>query len=1047
VTAAKAAQTGSTTGGQTFTLTTGTDSLTGSTGNDTFVATNTATAATLGAFDVINGGDGTDTLALNDVNAVTALTGTINSIEKLVVKSASSVGAIGSGATAGAKGVDTLSFAVAPGAGEKYTVVINGVTYTSNAVATADAAGAAGAVAAVINAVLGAGTATVFNGTVIVSGSAVGAAMPVISATGVTDPTSVAAVSNTVVPAAAAAAVTAATFDATGKGFTSLDVTAAGASDIKADATTKVAVNNTVGTTKVTGGTDVTIKSAGAVTAATVKGATDVTVTKVSTGATSVTGGSTVKVTAAGSALDTQGQATGVAASGSITVGAAPAAINDPASATGYPQVIQDLAKDATGDVTIKYSTDYKTLAGQASSVYGTGAVSAYTNGATIVSITGGATATVTDVQTTKLKADAAATAKAGESKLHTVILDGVSGASTLTSDVLTDVRIFNSGYAGRAASDVTVNNAVDGGHALTLTVGNNAAGAKVTDATATTVTVKTEAQANSTATNASASTIGINAAKATSLTFSNAQKVTVDQGNSTLAAVATITANGAGALALGAVNTTKLTSIDASAATGAVSASIGATITGASTDHSLAVKTGSGNDVITLTGTIKGGLNPTTNAAVANTVELGAGNDSLLSNGGAIQAGATVDGGAGTDTIAASLVNAGNASLIKNFEVLDVGGLGGAAFSFDASLLGASQITGVSVSAAMVNTNVVSIANLANAATVNVTGLDAVAGTAAGKLVVTQVGAATGTADALTVNFAATSTTANKTAGLASLTTSGDETINLVSGGTAKTAADNFVANKLTLLQDTGNSIVTVAITGANDFTLGGVTQNTATPAVDPTANVAGSLKLIDGSAATGNLTITAGGSTSLLKADGTASAFNTVYTGLTIKGGAGTDNLTISAKNGVVSGGAGDDVITVGAAVSTTLTGDAGKDTFDVSLALAGTASATTAVVTTIGDLGVGDKIKFAALTGLTKTTADVASATDLTSAIDLALKNVAVTSGKAAWFAWGSDTYLVVEDAGADGFGANDLIVKLTGTLDLTNATIAANTLTIV
>lgn len=85
-----------TTTGQTFMLTTGADNIVGTSGNDTIngdVAFNNATAAydtpTLGAFDVINGGAGTDTLTITQQKTATAYTlpaATITNVENLVIK-------------------------------------------------------------------------------------------------------------------------------------------------------------------------------------------------------------------------------------------------------------------------------------------------------------------------------------------------------------------------------------------------------------------------------------------------------------------------------------------------------------------------------------------------------------------------------------------------------------------------------------------------------------------------------------------------------------------------------------------------------------------------------------------------------------------------------------------------------------------------------------------------------------------------------------------------------------------------------------------------
>lgn len=81
--------------GQTFALTAGVDNITGSAGDDTIVgdlAFNNTTAAydtpTLGVFDVINGGAGTDTLNITQLSAAayTLPAASISNVENLVIK-------------------------------------------------------------------------------------------------------------------------------------------------------------------------------------------------------------------------------------------------------------------------------------------------------------------------------------------------------------------------------------------------------------------------------------------------------------------------------------------------------------------------------------------------------------------------------------------------------------------------------------------------------------------------------------------------------------------------------------------------------------------------------------------------------------------------------------------------------------------------------------------------------------------------------------------------------------------------------------------------
>ncbi len=61
-----------------------------------------------------------------------------------------------------------------------------------------------------------------------------------------------------------------------------------------------------------------------------------------------------------------------------------------------------------------------------------------------------------------------------------------------------------------------------------------------------------------------------------------------------------------------------------------------------------------------------------------------------------------------------------------------------------------------------------------------------------------------------------------------------------------------------------------------------------------------------------------------------------------------------------------------------------------------------------------------------------------------IDTALAIAALTdtANEISWFQYGSNTYIVAND-GTAGFAAGDLLVKLTGLIDLTNATLNATT----
>jgi hypothetical protein len=1041
----------------TFTLTTGIDKVTGGAGADTVVAT----TATMSANDSADGGDGVDTLTITQADAVAALAGTYTNIENLVVKSDAAVGGASVAAVTASAATYTITTPGGTTGSVTLTVGAQDVIYTGSATAATAATNAAAAIVASLTSqgytVVTSGTPTATevkvarsSDVITVTGLTSGAALPVITAKAAAAGADYPAITSVAGKAAVTASV-GSVLSAT-KFATDVNVTAGTEAGVSAAATANVTVKATAGAASVVGGNDVTASGKGSVVVTDAAGNVKVTVTSLASGATTVNSGKAVTVTAAATKLNTDANAvSGSLATGTVTIGTAPVAGTNPTTTTGYPQVITDVIDNPTGDVTVNYSTTFTTQAGQFTRAFGNGAVNVYTNGAKNVSVTGGATATITDVQTTKLSATSASTAVAGTSTLNNVTINGTTGAVGITSNALDTLKVVNTASAGSTA--VTVTNATTAGHSLALTVGN--ATATVTDDTATSVTVTTEAQTESTAAGASASTLTLNAAKATTLTFSNSLKVTNVAG--TTGKITSIVANGSGALDLVAIQAAtgtvdKLTSIDASAATGAVSMELTRTIAGASTDHSLTVTTGSGADTIKLNHELKGGTNSTSGALVSNTVNLGAGNDFFLNNNAgtsAISAGASVDGGDGTDVISANLVTVGNSQIIKNFEGYDIGALGASAATYDGSLLGANT-TKVTVKTAMNNTAAITVTNLKTGGDLTVSARDATDGTQAGKVVLTLADA-TATDDNFTLNFAASASSsatagAGVSSGLTSVTTSGLEKVTISSAGTAKTSAGNFINNELDSLNDTANTIASIVITGGNDFKLNDFDAVTATQSTTPTADIASALKLIDGSAATGNLTISAGTTTD----DVSGTNFDVKYTGLKIVGGSGNDTLTINAKNGVVDGGAGNDTLIAAQGTNATLTGGEGKDTFDVSSAKQGasgdsaTSSTATINAVTIADFAVGDTLKvgstsLSSATIVNGTTA-VASATSLFTAIEAALTASTVGTDVAVWFKYGSDTYIAIETGSTNGFTDGDIVVKLTGTHVLTAAAVA-------
>ena len=151
---------------------------------------------------------------------------------------------------------------------------------------------------------------------------------------------------------------------------------------------------------------------------------------------------------------------------------------------------------------------------------------------------------------------------------------------------------------------------------------------------------------------------------------------------------------------------------------------------------------------------------------------------------------------------------------------------------------------------------------------------------------------------------------------------------------------------------------------------------------------------------------------------------------------------------EKSVIKGGAGDDEITFGSKSSVTVTGGAGDDTFV--LGTVGNDAAFPASKTaTITDFSKGDKLKIGANLGGTidqniaryDSTKSLDFANNLSRALDVAT----AASNKLAYFTYtdpdsnATDTYLVRSDATA-GLSASDYVVKLTGIVDLANATLA-------
>jgi S-layer protein len=471
---------------------------------------------------------------------------------------------------------------------------------------------------------------------------------------------------------------------------------------------------------------------------------------------------------------------------------------------------------------------------------------------------------------------------------------------------------------------------------------------------------------------------------------------------NLTAGGVKTLTVGGTNALDLSGSTLGALTTLTVTGAAGVTAIASGATVTAVNTSASTGTSTieidgskatytgGAGVDVVTTT------------VAPTKAINLGAGNDVLKFAAGVTSATSTLNGGDGIDTIefnngvdaAAASGNNNLASKLVSFERVGV-----ATFAANATvdLANLNNINYVVVGGS--TGGVLTLDNLAANSTVELTGAFAAA-----TGVTAILDDATGTADVLNVVL-----TNDADVSFGKLTAAGVETINVSATNT------DTEASHVQTLEVVAAAAKSIVITGNADVDLTTGLSNAA-------------LTSIDGSALTGALTA------------GTSGA-----AAVTIRGGAGDDVLTTNGTGDTLIGGAGNDTLIVNGNLAT-LTGGAGVDTFNV-------AHATTNVnnYATITDIAVGDIIKFA----------DTAS-TESFQAAKVVLGSTAVFQdyanaaiqandrGAIAWFQVGGDTY-IVEHASADAstsfVNGTDIVVKLTGLVDLSKASFSADHQTLV
>ena len=292
----------------TFTLSTGIDALVAGAGNDTF----NAIATTFSAGDVLNGGAGTDTLAISDNVSglsIAAPSSTLTSVEKLTVSTNGAVGITAAAAVtavAAEKQVRTITpTVVTAGTTETLTVTYgSGSMQTAAMDGTVTAAEVNALVVSAINALAGATVASdsVVAGKVTVTSPTAGVVLPTITVAPTTTATVVTFAQANITPNVAAVvakdAVSAAAFDVSGfASLTDNTINAAGAINLKSSATANVSATTTSGKVTLDGGLTQTAVAKGGFAISGGKAAITVTDTAQGSVASTVDGGTTVAIT------------------------------------------------------------------------------------------------------------------------------------------------------------------------------------------------------------------------------------------------------------------------------------------------------------------------------------------------------------------------------------------------------------------------------------------------------------------------------------------------------------------------------------------------------------------------------------------------------------------------------------------------------------------------------------------------------------------------------------------------------------------------------
>jgi hypothetical protein len=355
----------------------------------------------------------------------------------------------------------------------------------------------------------------------------------------------------------------------------------------------------------------------------------------------------------------------------------------------------------------------------------------------------------------------------------------------------------------------------------------------------------------------------------------------------------------------------------------------------------------------------------------------------------------ASIDGGAGVDTLSATLINSTNGAAFKNFEVLDLTGLS-TTVTQDFAQLSNSAFTGV-----ILNNTKTATTTLNNVIeTADGFSLTVIKGSSGSHTTLNFDSASvTGTNDVLNLIYNGSGSTQ-----LGALTAQGVETIKIAAGGVTSFDGVNLTADSAKLISITGDQTFSLTVQAQGNITGSTVSQ----------------LSKIDASLATGSVDITVNAATA-----------STGQSELTVLGGSGVNTFNVAT-----SGIAGSKGITI--------TTGLGNDTVSISRAtLQNVTDATKLQFTTVTDLQTGDVLNFGTTINFQAAAVDVTGAADLRAALGIAIGSPA---GKVTWFQFNSETYAVMNKFVGDGLTTDDIVVKLTGVPDLSAMQASGSTLTL-